>query len=84
MLHCIEQTAVTGGENIFCDGIKVAQDLKRVDPEAFRLLTTYPFEYFDMGKDYYGDFYQNARHPTIRYVPSFISIRLYYYDNTGI
>ncbi|XP_022087372.1 gamma-butyrobetaine dioxygenase-like isoform X2 [Acanthaster planci] len=65
LLHCIEQAECTGGENLFSDGFKVARDLRKDDPEAFRLLSTVPFEFFDVGTDYYGAFHQHARHPTI-------------------
>ena len=66
MLHCIEQVASEGGENVVADGFKVALDLKRDDPEAFNLLSTYPFEFSDIGKDHYGEFLQRSRHPTIK------------------
>ncbi|XP_071799183.1 gamma-butyrobetaine dioxygenase-like [Asterias amurensis] len=66
MLHCIEQVASEGGENVVADGFKVALDLKRDDPEAFHLLSTYPFEFSDIGKDHYGEFLQRSRHPTIK------------------
>ncbi|XP_022099246.1 gamma-butyrobetaine dioxygenase-like isoform X2 [Acanthaster planci] len=66
MLHCIEQADGTGGESLFCDGFKVAMDLKKDDPEAFRLLSTIPFEFSDVGTDYYGSFHQYSRHPTIK------------------
>ncbi|XP_022099250.1 gamma-butyrobetaine dioxygenase-like isoform X2 [Acanthaster planci] len=66
MLHCIDQAEGTGGENLFSDGFKVAMDLKEDDPEAFRLLSTIPFEFSDVGTDYYGSFHQYSRHPTIR------------------
>ena len=67
MLHCISAGPhSTGGENVMTDGFKVALDLKEEDPEAFRLLTTTEFEFYDVGRDYVGDFYQRSRHPTIR------------------
>ncbi|XP_022089273.1 gamma-butyrobetaine dioxygenase-like isoform X2 [Acanthaster planci] len=66
MLHCIEHSKGEGGENLISDGFKVAMDLKEIDPEAFRLLTTYQFEYSDKGTDHFGRFYLHGRHPVIR------------------
>ena len=37
-LHC-RRNSVEGGRNLFLDGAAVANDLREVDPEAFRLLT---------------------------------------------
>ncbi|XP_022089250.1 gamma-butyrobetaine dioxygenase-like [Acanthaster planci] len=66
MMHCIEQAEGKGGENLISDGFKVAMDLKEADPEAFRLLTTYQFEYSAKGADYLGRLYLHSRHPVIR------------------
>ncbi|XP_022089238.1 gamma-butyrobetaine dioxygenase-like isoform X2 [Acanthaster planci] len=66
MLHCIEQAEGEGGESLISDGFKVALDLKEIDPEAFRLLTTYQFEYSEKGTDFFGRFYLHSRHPVIR------------------
>jgi gamma-butyrobetaine dioxygenase len=43
-LHC-RANSVQGGMNLFGDGVAVANDLRRADPEAFRLLveTAVPF-----------------------------------------
>ena len=43
-LHC-RRNSVVGGRNLFLDGTAVANDLRREDPEAFRLLaeTEIPF-----------------------------------------
>ncbi|NVK31490.1 MAG: TauD/TfdA family dioxygenase [Gammaproteobacteria bacterium] len=50
--HCYRNEA-TGGESTYCDGFKVAEDLRDQDPEAFELLTTVaqPFRFFDDGAD---------------------------------
>ncbi|MDF2095982.1 TauD/TfdA family dioxygenase [Aquibaculum arenosum] len=37
-LHCRANT-VEGGDSLFLDGVAVAEDLRREDPEAFRLLS---------------------------------------------
>ncbi|MFL6600369.1 MAG: TauD/TfdA family dioxygenase [Steroidobacteraceae bacterium] len=44
LLFCLK-SSVTGGESVFADGFRVAEDLRIADPEAFRLLSTYPVEY---------------------------------------
>ena len=41
VLHCLEPSA-EGGESIFVDGFRVAQELKAEDPDAFRLLASTP------------------------------------------
>ncbi|XP_038055056.1 gamma-butyrobetaine dioxygenase-like [Patiria miniata] len=66
LLHCIEQAAGEGGESLLVDGFKVALDLKEIDPEAFRLLTTYQFEYTHRDTDCFGRFYMHSRHPVIK------------------
>ncbi|XP_038069346.1 gamma-butyrobetaine dioxygenase-like [Patiria miniata] len=65
LLHCI-LPAGEGGESLLVDGFKVAQDLKKIDPEAFRLLTTYEFDYSEKGTDCFGSFYMHSRHPVIK------------------
>lgn len=65
IIHCIEQAKGEGGENWFVDGFKMAEDLRKEDPEAFRLLTNTELEFFDIGNDFYGKFHQRSRHPTI-------------------
>lgn len=44
LLFCLENS-VRGGESVFADGFKVAEDLRTADPEAFRLLSSHPVEY---------------------------------------
>jgi len=47
-LHCLANDA-EGGESVFCDGFAVAEDLRKIDPEAFNLLATVsiPFRFHD-------------------------------------
>ena len=49
------------------DGFKVAEELKKENPEAFKLLTTIMFEACDLGNktDSYGKYNIKGRHPTI-------------------
>ncbi|MGP1355197.1 TauD/TfdA family dioxygenase [Roseicyclus sp.] len=44
-LHC-RANSVVGGQNLFLDGTAVANDLRREDPEAFRLLTEIDIPYY--------------------------------------
>ena len=48
MLHCL-RCAKEGGATLFTDGIRVAEELKALDEDAFRLLSRipHPFEYSD-------------------------------------
>lgn len=50
-LHCIKQTDV-GGETIMVDGFHVANQLRRLNPEAFRVLSSVLVDFTDTGKDY--------------------------------
>jgi gamma-butyrobetaine dioxygenase len=43
-LACLK-SSVHGGESLLADGFKVAEDLRREHPEAFRLLTEQPVEF---------------------------------------
>jgi len=44
LLFCLKST-VTGGESVFGDGFRVAEDLRKCDSAAFDLLTSQPLEY---------------------------------------
>jgi gamma-butyrobetaine dioxygenase len=44
LLSCLENSVV-GGESIFADGFKVAEDLRRADPGSFEVLTSQPVEF---------------------------------------
>jgi gamma-butyrobetaine dioxygenase len=44
LLFCLKSD-VRGGESVFADGFRVAEDLRAADPVAFDLLTTRPMEY---------------------------------------
>jgi gamma-butyrobetaine dioxygenase len=44
-LLCCLKGSVIGGESVFVDGFKVAEDLRTSDPETFYLLSTHPIEY---------------------------------------
>ena len=51
-LHCLE-TSVGGGEAILVDGFKIAETLRKEDPEAFEVMTEVPvaFRYTEEGTD---------------------------------
>lgn len=51
-LHCLANEA-TGGGSLFADGFAMAEDLRRDDPEAFRLLceVPIPFRFHDRDAD---------------------------------
>ena len=53
LLHCLVNEAA-GGESTYADGFRVADQLRREDAEAYRLLTTMPviFRYHDRDYDY--------------------------------
>lgn len=65
MLHCVEQASGTGGASQFADGFHVAQVLKDQDPKKFELLATQGLNFFDIGKDMFGDFDMKFTRPVI-------------------
>ncbi|XP_072045948.1 gamma-butyrobetaine dioxygenase-like [Amphiura filiformis] len=67
LFHCL-QAAIEGGESLLADGFKVAEDLRRDNPEAFEILTTTVFENFEKGNatDYHGKYHAVSKHPIIR------------------
>jgi gamma-butyrobetaine dioxygenase len=52
-LHCLSNQA-TGGQSLYCDGLRIAETLRATDPHAFDLLTRVPilFRYHDGQCDY--------------------------------
>ncbi|XKE46252.1 TauD/TfdA family dioxygenase [Halomonas organivorans] len=44
LLYCLENDA-EGGESIFADGFAAAETLRRLDPEAFRVLSETPIDF---------------------------------------
>lgn len=50
-LHCVQQ-AVEGGESEVVDGFHMAEQLRRADPEAFKMLTSHRIDFTDTGTDY--------------------------------
>jgi gamma-butyrobetaine dioxygenase len=44
LLFCLK-SSVTGGDSVFADGFRVAEDLRLADPEAFELLSTHELEF---------------------------------------
>ena len=59
-LHCLANES-TGGGSIICDGLRVARDFEREDPEGFAILrdTPIPFRFYDT------EFDIRTRHPVI-------------------
>ena len=51
-MHCIEQFEGEGGDNIFADGLSVAEFIKQNHPKEWNLLTTKKCTFSDIG---YGD-----------------------------
>lgn len=50
-LHCISQAA-EGGESQVVDGFHMAEQLRKEDPEAFRILSSTLVDFTDTGEDY--------------------------------
>ncbi|XP_051885312.1 gamma-butyrobetaine dioxygenase [Pristis pectinata] len=62
-LHCLKQTDV-GGETKIVDGFHVANQLRRLNPEAFQILTSVLVDFTDIGVDY-CDFSLQSKHKII-------------------
>ena len=43
--HCMKSAIDQGGTSIFVDCFKIAEDLRKEDPEAFEILTTIPVQF---------------------------------------
>ena len=67
MLHCIAQTPVKGGNNVFVDGFHVAQKIAPQYPHHYDILTSVCLDYYDIGEDHYPYHLRDPK-PTIRYV----------------
>jgi gamma-butyrobetaine dioxygenase len=63
MLHCIKQST-EGGENEFSDGFHVAEQLRKDDPEAFRILSKTLVGFSNIATDAYA-FHMSQTMPTI-------------------
>jgi len=67
MLMCIKQ-AGEGGKSVFSDGMNAAAQLQREFPYYYKLLTTTPVNFVDIGIDNY-EFMHMASHPLIKLNP---------------
>lgn len=61
LLHCIKFDQPTGGENIFVDAFRVAEDLLEADPAAWGVLNAVPTTFEKYDKDHHLQF----AHPII-------------------
>jgi len=62
--HCLKQ-ASTGGESRLLDGFQVAIELKRKDPEAFRILTDCYVVNYEDDCEVHGDLITRPKKPSI-------------------
>ena len=62
-MHFVRQ-AGEGGDSQFCDGFRIARQLKEEKPDLYKALTTYPIEFLDWGREHY-DFQFAAKWRTI-------------------
>lgn len=63
MFHCIANVP-HGGDSEFVDGFQVATQMREEHPEEFRILSTTPLTFFDIGEDNYK-FFKMGKHTTI-------------------
>lgn len=70
LLHCIQQHKGEGGDNQFVDGFSLAQKIRDLYPEEWKILTSVHVQFFDRGITDYGEtegetFNKIAHIPTI-------------------
>uniref|UniRef100_A0A8D8NN44 Gamma-butyrobetaine dioxygenase n=1 Tax=Culex pipiens TaxID=7175 RepID=A0A8D8NN44_CULPI len=65
LLHCLVQSASTGGQNLIADAFWVADHMRREHPEDFRLLSETLVNWTDVGVDEGGEFHSIYRAPVI-------------------
>ena len=53
---------------MFVDGFNVVKQLKKISPEAFRILTAFDVGYCDEGNDAFGEYSLGYSAPVIKYV----------------
>ena len=54
------------GASLLVDGFKVTEDLKKSNPEHYKLLTETNFRFNDEGVDQYGEFDLQYERPVIK------------------
>lgn len=69
-LHCIKQYEMDGAENEFADGYYLAQIIEEEYPEEWKILTTVPIDFQDVGEEPepYGEFHKVNATPSFMYV----------------
>lgn len=67
LLHCVEQSRQPNGAfNLLCDGLAVAERMRREWPAEFRRLSETPVDWLDVGEDECaGRFHTRFRAPVI-------------------
>ncbi|XP_077290144.1 gamma-butyrobetaine dioxygenase [Arctopsyche grandis] len=65
LLHCITQSNSSGGENLLCDGLHVADQIRRNKPANYQMLTDVQVEWEDYGEEDGNKFHSMYRSPVI-------------------
>ncbi|XP_047003044.1 gamma-butyrobetaine dioxygenase-like isoform X1 [Schistocerca americana] len=65
LLHCLVQTDGPGGENLITDGFYVGNHMKKHNPDFYKLLSTVPVEWLDIGEEDGIKFHTLYRAPVI-------------------
>ena len=66
LLHCIQQASSEGGDNEFSDGFSVAEQLRNEKPDVFKILSTVPVDFYDVGVAQSRKYYQYSKTPVFR------------------
>lgn len=65
LLHCLVQSKSEGAQNLLVDGFYVAEKIKKEHPKEFKLLTTVPVDWSDIGEEDSNTFHSIYRAPMI-------------------
>ncbi|XP_072175190.1 gamma-butyrobetaine dioxygenase-like [Diadema setosum] len=66
LLHCIRPCPGGGGESLFVDAKRIAEQLKRDNPEDYDILTKVKVDFRSTGKDYVGRFHLKSSRSVIQ------------------
>lgn len=65
LLHCYIQYTGDGGDSIVADGFHVAEELRKRDPEAFKILADTEVSWLDIGQENGNQFHKVNNAPVI-------------------
>mmetsp|Transcript_5144 Transcript_5144/g.12089 ORF Transcript_5144/g.12089 Transcript_5144/m.12089 type:complete len:408 (-) Transcript_5144:327-1550(-) len=80
LLHFIRKDE-SGGASTFCDGMAAADELRAIDPEGWKLLTTVPVVFEDIDPSENPKYHLEAAHPVLELDPTTEKCRAVHFNN---